>query len=85
MSMSESSSLSSKERSSRDELEVLKADLASLKEDFQSLAGHAGEAVTERGKVVRDQVQSQIEEHPFVAVGVALGAGLLLGALIARR
>ena len=45
----------------------------------------AAAEVGARGRAARDEVQTQIEDHPFMAVGIALGAGLLLGALIARR
>ena len=41
--------------------------------------------VGEQGRAARDQVQAKIEEHPLMAVGIALGAGVLIGALIARR
>ncbi len=88
MSMSESmsgSSGSSDVRSIGGDVEKIKGDLAVLQRDLRGLAGKAGGVATDKGLEVRDQVQSHIEEHPFMAVGIALGAGLLLGALIARR
>ena len=42
-------------------------------------------AAKEKGLHARDQVQTQIEDHPFAAVGIAFGAGVLLGAILARR
>ncbi|MFO0832301.1 MAG: hypothetical protein U0637_10750 [Phycisphaerales bacterium] len=85
------------------DLEVLKADIAALREDLIALGQHAGESAMSRmerarlrmadaaktaqakGQQVKDQVQEQIEEHPFASVGLAFGIGVVLGVVIARR
>ena len=38
-----------------------------------------------KGEHARDLARTQIEDHPFAAVGIALGVGVLLGVVIARR
>ena len=48
-------------------------------------AADAASKVGEQGRVARDMVQTKIEDNPFMAIGIALGAGLLIGALVARR
>jgi ElaB/YqjD/DUF883 family membrane-anchored ribosome-binding protein len=42
-------------------------------------------AAKEKGVAARDTVGEQIEEHPFAAVGIAFGVGLVLGAVLSRR
>jgi ElaB/YqjD/DUF883 family membrane-anchored ribosome-binding protein len=78
------------------DLAALRDDLRSfVKHASQAAQSRAGEvrdrvvdAATqagEKGREARDKVQTKIEDNPFMAVGIALGAGLLIGALIARR
>jgi ElaB/YqjD/DUF883 family membrane-anchored ribosome-binding protein len=46
-----------------------------------------GEKAGDTGKHLRkglDQTEEQIKDHPWAAVGIAAGAGLLLGLLINR-
>jgi ElaB/YqjD/DUF883 family membrane-anchored ribosome-binding protein len=44
--------------------------------------GHAAEA---RAREAASQVDHQVREHPWTAVGVAAGVGLLVGILVGRR
>ncbi len=50
----------------------------------ERLAEAASQA-SEKGRAAKDRVQTHIEDNPFMAVGVALCAGLLIGAMVARR
>ena len=45
----------------------------------------AYDAAKEKGEWAKDQVEGQIQDHPFTSVGIAFGVGILIGALIARR
>ncbi len=78
------------------DLAALQSDLSSL----GSHAGESARARVEQARLrlaeiaktakdkglhARDQVRTQIEDHPFAAVGIAFGVGILLGAVIARR
>ena len=77
----------------RDDLRVFARDAAAA---GKTVAGDAADRLRQRGRVVWDaardkskatteQMGQQIEEHPFAAVGIAFGVGLLVGAIIARR
>jgi ElaB/YqjD/DUF883 family membrane-anchored ribosome-binding protein len=62
-----------KAREARDKLNHLLHDL--------------GEKAGDTGKHIRrgvDQTEEQIKDHPWAAVGIAAGVGLLLGLLINR-
>lgn len=48
-------------------------------------AGTMADSLAAKGRDTRDEVQMKIEEHPFAAVGIALGVGLLIGAALSRR
>ena len=61
--------------------EAAKGRVAGVRDRVVDAASQVGE----QGRAARDQVQTKIEDNPFMAVGIALGAGLLIGALIARR
>ena len=45
----------------------------------------AARSAQAKGKEARDQLQVQIEDHPFMSVGVAFGLGVVLGVVVARR
>ena len=91
----------------REDLDALKNDFASLRDDLKVFAHDAGsvartgaasaaerlrqsgreafDSAKAKGRQAKEQVQGQIEEHPFMAVGIAFGVGLLVGAIVARR
>ncbi len=84
----------------KSDLQTLKEDLRVFASDAGAAARHgardAAERLRERGKAAysagkekavwaKDEVQGQIEDHPFASVGIAFGVGLLIGAIIARR
>ncbi|MEX2217938.1 MAG: hypothetical protein WD749_04190 [Phycisphaerales bacterium] len=46
--------------------------------------GTVWEQAQEQGKEALERIQDQIEERPLTSIGVAFGAGLLLGALLRR-
>ena len=54
--------------------------LDNLLHDLGEKAGHTGKQF-KRGI---DQTEEQIKDHPWAAVGIAAGVGLLLGLLINR-
>jgi ElaB/YqjD/DUF883 family membrane-anchored ribosome-binding protein len=47
-------------------------------------AGVAWEQATEQGRQIVENIQERIEERPLASIGIAFGAGLLLGALLRR-
>jgi ElaB/YqjD/DUF883 family membrane-anchored ribosome-binding protein len=70
-------------------LRARRAELRQRQEDLKAKVadarGRASEATPEDAKRTASQVAQTAEERPFPAIGVAFGAGLLLGWLIARR
>jgi ElaB/YqjD/DUF883 family membrane-anchored ribosome-binding protein len=46
--------------------------------------GSAWEQASDQGKQLVENLQCQIEERPLTSLGVAFGAGLLLGALLRK-
>ena len=46
--------------------------------------GTAWEQASEQGKQYLETVQDKIEERPLAAIGIAFGAGVLLGALLKK-
>ena len=77
----------------RDDLRVFAQDAgsaartgaASAAERLRQGGREALDSARAKGRQAKEQVQGQIEDHPFMAVGVAFGVGLLVGAIIARR
>lgn len=68
----------------------LRDDVTTLQKDISQLTGDIGDLIQLRWKDVRKrvdggaaQVGKQVRAHPIAAVGVAAGAGLLAGALVA--
>jgi ElaB/YqjD/DUF883 family membrane-anchored ribosome-binding protein len=72
----------------RQRLEARKAALRSRQEELKARArearGRASGATPDDAKRTASRVAQTAEERPFPAIGVAFGAGLLLGWLIAR-
>lgn len=80
-------------------MDDLRAVMADAEELLRATAGEAGPKVQEvRARAeetlrnARDHMQgagrqldAQVREHPWAAVGVAAGLGLLLGVLLARK
>jgi ElaB/YqjD/DUF883 family membrane-anchored ribosome-binding protein len=67
-----------KARQTRDKLNTLLADLGSK-------AGETGKAVEVTVKDGIEQTEQKIKERPWTAVGIAAGAGILLGLLLNRN
>jgi ElaB/YqjD/DUF883 family membrane-anchored ribosome-binding protein len=44
-----------------------------------------GRAIEARARAASNEVDQQIHEHPWTAVGVAAGVGLVLGIVLSRR
>lgn len=90
--MNVSSSVASKTAQSTEEvaqqIEGLRADLAnlvaSLSSDLSEGVGKAGRQLDRTGRAAHDSASSAVVENPLMAVGIAVGVGLLLG-LIARK
>jgi ElaB/YqjD/DUF883 family membrane-anchored ribosome-binding protein len=70
-------------------LRVRRAELRQRQEELKAKVadarGRASEATPEDAKRTASRVAHTAEERPLPAIGIALGAGLLLGWLIARR
>ena len=71
---------------SRDNLEVLKENLAELKQKINDMEGgfvnkaeRYGRQAKDKVIEVEEQVKHRIEEHPFQTMGIAFGAGAIAG------
>ena len=77
----------------RDDLKVFAGDAGSVAragamsaaERLKQSTKEAFDAAKAKSRQAKEQVQGQIEDHPFMAVGIAFGVGLLVGAVVARR
>jgi ElaB/YqjD/DUF883 family membrane-anchored ribosome-binding protein len=56
---------------------------SSVMEVKDKVAG-AVDTVRERGQAAADSLAEQIQDRPLTSVGIALGVGLVLGALLRR-
>lgn len=56
-------------------------ELASIGDRAVEVVVEAASVAQAKGKVAATRVEKAVREHPLVAVGVALGGGLLLGAI----
>jgi len=72
--------------------ETLIAELRAVARDAQSLiqaaAAEYGEQLQEAGDSAREaarEIDAQVRRNPWAAVGIAAGAGLLLGLLLGRK
>lgn len=83
------------EKSIEKELEALKADLTSVKNDLRDLVdGLVGRAKSETDDITQSarknirlgvtSVEESIEQNPFTTVLVALGVGMILGKVLSR-
>ncbi|MGH8687341.1 MAG: glycine zipper domain-containing protein [Burkholderiales bacterium] len=74
----------------------LMSDLKAVVRDAEALisaaAGAAGERLNETGAVARDEareaareIEAQVRDHPWAAIGIAAGVGLVLGLLLGRK
>ena len=55
---------------------------------MQATAAASGEQLREAGEHTREavkEIDEQVRRNPWAAVGIAAGAGLLLGLLLARK
>lgn len=72
----------------RDDLNRLRSDIGGITQQWMSRArdgmGDAMEYAQDQGGEAIKTVQHQIEDHPLASVGIALGVGLLLGAMLKR-
>ena len=72
----------------RDDLNRLRTDIGGITQQWVSRArdgmGGAVEYAQDQGSEALRSVQHQIEDHPLAAVGIALGVGVLLGAMLKR-
>ncbi len=57
---------------------------SNLRERLARLSDRADE-LTQRGKRAVESVEGMIEEKPLQSVGIALGVGVLVGVLLARK
>ncbi len=67
--------------------DVASDEIAHLKERLRSALDRSRDTAQKALKMAKErcvQCDEAIHEHPYVAVGVAAGVGLLLGALISR-
>ena len=83
------------ERAPRDEFEVLRSDLDTLRQDFGTLVSTLKENVSGRGRALARDLQTagqhqlrtaerKIEERPLMSVAIAFVTGLIVGRLLDR-
>jgi ElaB/YqjD/DUF883 family membrane-anchored ribosome-binding protein len=81
------------EKDSPSDMQNLKADLTSVKDDLKEITRSLAERGKERARVLKeklahaaevatDKTRKCVEEHPLASVGVAFGAGVVLGAVL---
>lgn len=68
--------------------ELLAATGSESAERLSELRGHAEEAI--RGARARlegagEELEEQVRQHPFAALGIAAAVGLVIGVLLARK
>lgn len=66
----------------------VEARLDQLKDTFASLGDTLGDAkdeVQDRGEAVLKNVKRLVKANPMAAVGIALGAGIILTMILRRR
>jgi ElaB/YqjD/DUF883 family membrane-anchored ribosome-binding protein len=68
--------------------DLLKATAGEHGEQFEEVRARAEESLRvarERLEGVGSRLNDQVREHPWAAVGIAAGIGLVLGILLARK
>lgn len=68
--------------------ELLKATAGQTGERIEKVRAHAEESLRNartRVQTAGSDLQSQVQENPWTAVGVAAGIGLIAGILLARK
>ena len=87
---------SGSDRTMRDEMDLLKSDLARIKDDLGMMAEHVTGRARAGASVARDHAQTRfndyhdsveqyIEEKPLTTVLAAFGIGLLLGKIFSLK
>lgn len=72
-------------QAARDGAQQAKARAGQAYDYAKEKAGEAYEVARDRAKDASHRVERNIEDHPFMAVGIAFGAGVLLGVLLRSR
>jgi len=74
-----------------EEVEMIAGHLATLRKDIEDLAGsiaraggHQAERVQDAASEAMDTLETAVRRNPSAAVGIALGIGLLVGAILRR-
>ena len=69
-------------------LKLREMSMTAKGEDIKSVLNETGDKIdqlkAEMGEKVQP-VQDFVTEHPFMSIAIAVGAGLLIGALVVRR
>ena len=72
--------------------EKLTAELRAVVRDAEALmraaAAESSEQLSKAGDITREaasEIDEQVRKNPWAAVGIAAGAGLLIGLLLARK
>lgn len=68
-----------------EQAEVLRAQIRDRLDRARSSLHSAEESVRERGKAAVDATEGYVQSHPWQAVGIAAGVGVLLGMLLSRH
>lgn len=80
----------------RADIDQLQKDIAALTDTMKDVAGSRGKeavaqarekaaALKDRGKEAADELGRQVSDKPLQSLGIAIGVGFLIGALLARR
>ena len=62
----------------------LQEQIQAIKESLHALESHYKEELQEKVSRANEQTKEQIASHPYQSVGIAFGAGALIGAFIAQ-
>lgn len=61
--------------------EELRKNLADLKSQLREIEGSARDTMKEKAYQAQEKFEGKVQEKPMQSVGVAFGAGVLLGAI----
>lgn len=68
-----------------DQADVLREQIRNSLGRARSTLEHAEETLQQRGKAALGTTEQYVQSHPWQALGMAAGIGLLLGLLLSRR
>ena len=81
--------MASDDRTTMDRVHVLQEQVgqrvSAAKDVIAARAGQAREVISDNLTEIDKVTRSFVEERPFLSLGIAIGAGFLIGRLVARK